>query len=67
MARRPSDEWRRRVAEEAAELEQGSLSPADASAAVLWPESLLSGPRSRASSARLRLRRMRTSWARSGV
>ncbi|HEY4850591.1 MAG TPA: hypothetical protein VII22_07330 [Streptosporangiaceae bacterium] len=43
MARRPSDEWRRRVAEEAAELEQGSLSPADASAAVLWPESLRSG------------------------
>jgi hypothetical protein len=43
VARRPSDEWRRRVAEEAAELEQGSPSPDDAAAAVVWPESLRSG------------------------
>jgi hypothetical protein len=40
MARRPSDEWRRRVEEEAAELAQGSLSPDDAFASRLWPQSL---------------------------
>jgi len=43
VARRPSDEWQRRVDEQAAELAQGSLSPADAYAARLWPESLRVG------------------------
>ncbi len=43
VARRPGDEWRRRVDEQAAELARGSLSPADAYAARLWPESLRVG------------------------
>jgi hypothetical protein len=43
VARRPSYEWQRRVDEQAAELAQGSLSPADAYAARLWPESLRVG------------------------
>jgi hypothetical protein len=43
VARRPSDEWHRRVAEEAAEVAQGSLSPDDVNAAVVWPEPLRSG------------------------
>jgi hypothetical protein len=43
VARRPNDEWAERVAEEAADLARGSLSPDDASAAVLWPEPLRSG------------------------
>jgi hypothetical protein len=37
---RPSDEWQRLVEEQAAELAAGTLSPDDAYAAVLWPESL---------------------------
>ena len=40
VARRPSDEWQRRVDEQAAELARGSLSPEDAYASHLWPESL---------------------------
>jgi hypothetical protein len=43
MARRPSDEWQRRVDEQAADVAQGSLSPADVYAARLWPESLRVG------------------------
>jgi hypothetical protein len=41
MARRPSDAWRRRVEEEAAQLTQGALTPDQMCAAKLWPESLL--------------------------
>jgi hypothetical protein len=41
MARRPSDAWRRRVEEEAAQLTQGALAPDQMCAAKLWPESLL--------------------------
>jgi hypothetical protein len=37
---RPSDVWQRRVAEEAAELAEGSLSPDHVYASRLWPESL---------------------------
>jgi hypothetical protein len=40
VVRRPSDEWQRRVADEAAELAQGTLSPERAYASQLWPESL---------------------------
>ncbi len=40
VAMRPSDEWQRRVEEQAAELAQGTLSPEDAYASGLWPESL---------------------------
>ncbi len=40
MARRPSDEWRRRVQKEAAELARGTLPPDQAPAHHLWPESL---------------------------
>ena len=40
MAKRPSDEWQRRVDEEAAELARGTLSPEFAPARHLWPESL---------------------------
>lgn len=40
VVRRPSDEWQRRVDEEAAELARGTLSPELASARHLWPESL---------------------------
>lgn len=40
MPRRPSDKWQRRVEEQAAELAQGTLSPEDAYASRLWPESL---------------------------
>src|SRR5215813_14705056 len=43
VARRPSDEWQRRVGEQAAELARGSVFPADAYAARLWPESLRVG------------------------
>jgi hypothetical protein len=41
MARRPSDAWRRRVEEEAAQLTGGALTPDQMYAAKLWPESLL--------------------------
>ena len=41
MAMRPSDAWRSRVEEEAAELAQGALTPDQICAAKLWPESLL--------------------------
>lgn len=41
MARRPSDAWRRRVEEEAAQLAQGALTPDQVGASKLWPESLL--------------------------
>jgi hypothetical protein len=40
VARRPSDEWTRQVEEQSARLEQGSLSPDNAYASRLWPESL---------------------------
>ncbi len=40
VATRPSDEWQRRVDEEAAELACGTLSPELAPARHLWPESL---------------------------
>lgn len=43
MVRRPSDEWQRKVDEEAAEVTQGARSPTDVYAVVLWPESLRSG------------------------
>ena len=43
MARRPSDEWQRRVDEQAADVARGSLSAADAYAERLWPESLRVG------------------------
>jgi hypothetical protein len=43
VAGRPSDEWQRRVDEQAAEVAQGVLSPADAYAERLWPESLRVG------------------------
>jgi hypothetical protein len=42
VARRPNDKWAKRVAEEAAALARGSLSPDDASAVLLWPELLRS-------------------------
>ena len=41
VARRPSDDWRCKVEEQAAMLAQGSLSPDEAYASHLWPESLL--------------------------
>jgi len=41
MERRPSDAWRRRVEEEAAQLAQGALTPDQVCASKLWPESLL--------------------------
>lgn len=40
VATRPSDEWQRRVDEEAAELACGTLAPELAPARHLWPESL---------------------------
>lgn len=40
VAKRPSDEWQRRVDEEAAELARGTLSLELAPARHLWPESL---------------------------
>jgi len=40
VAKRPSDEWQRRVDEEAAELARGTLAPELAPARHLWPESL---------------------------
>lgn len=41
VARRPSEEWRREVEEEA-ELASGTRSPEQAYARILWPESLRS-------------------------
>jgi len=41
MVERPSDGWRRRTAEEAAEIAAGTLDPAEAYAAELFPESML--------------------------
>jgi hypothetical protein len=43
MVRRPSTVWRDRVAEEAAELDAGLLTPEQASARHLWPETLITG------------------------
>jgi hypothetical protein len=43
VAMRPSEEWQRKVDEQAAELAQGALSPDDAYASNLWPESLRIG------------------------
>ena len=43
VARRPSDVWRKRVEDEAAELARGELSPDDASAAHLWSDQLIAG------------------------
>lgn len=40
MARRPSDEWQRRVEEEASEVARDILPPEHACASNLWPESL---------------------------
>jgi hypothetical protein len=42
VARRPSDEWQRKVDDEASEVARGARSPADVHAAVLWPQSLRS-------------------------
>src|SRR5712691_3834090 len=42
VARRPSDEWQRRVEEEASEVARGALSPEHAYASDLWSESLRS-------------------------
>jgi hypothetical protein len=41
MAFRPTEHWRNRVAEDAAELAAGTLDPDHAFAAGLWPESLI--------------------------
>jgi hypothetical protein len=43
MARRPNDEWQQQVDEQAAALAEGSLTPDDAYASRLWPESLRVG------------------------
>lgn len=43
VARRPSDVWRERVEEEAAEIARGELSPDHASAAHLWSDQLVAG------------------------
>ena len=43
VAKRPSDVWRERVEEEAAEMARGELSPDDASAAHLWSDQLIAG------------------------
>jgi hypothetical protein len=40
MAIRPNEKWQQQVEEQAAELASGELSPDDAYAAGLWPESL---------------------------
>lgn len=40
VAIRPSDMWRKRVEEEAAEVARGALAPDKAPASRLWPESL---------------------------
>jgi len=42
VVRRPSDEWSRKVKEEAAELARGTRSPEQVYARFLWPESLRS-------------------------
>jgi hypothetical protein len=41
VAVRPSEGWRKRVEEQAAEVARGVLSPDQAFALTLWPESLL--------------------------
>jgi hypothetical protein len=41
MAKRPTEHWRNRVAEDAAELAAGTLDPDCGFAADLWPESLI--------------------------
>lgn len=43
VVKRPSDEWQRKVDEEATEAARGARAPTDVHAAVLWPESLRSG------------------------
>jgi hypothetical protein len=41
MVKRPTAEWRERVANEKAELAAGTLEPDDAFAAELWPEEMI--------------------------
>jgi hypothetical protein len=43
MTARPTDEWRRRISDEQAEVAAGLLAADDATAADLWPVSLLTG------------------------